>query len=202
MNAQPTTLAAPPGPVTVEQWAAMEMPPFYELVNGRQQGTPQVAVWQDVLLLNFALFLNTYVRRYALGHLAGPTTRLRISALHGRIPDLFLITPEQVPLAGRNVFRGVPPFAVEILSSSMEHIDRADKRDEYAQLGIGQYWFIDFPKRAIEIYELRDLPNGGRAYELTETVKGEGMFRPSLFPGLEIPLAEIWPSEFEIRTDD
>jgi Uma2 family endonuclease len=202
MNAQSTALAAPPGLITVEEWGRMEGPPFYELVNGRLQEIPEVALWQDVLLIKFAMFLSIHVEQRGLGYLAGPTTKLRISALGGRMPDLFLITPEQVPLAGRNVFRGVPPFAIEVLSPSTEHIDRTDKRDEYAGIGIGQYWLIDFRNRAIEIYELRDLHDGGRAYELTETVTGEGMFRPSLFPGLEIPLARVWPTEFENRTDD
>jgi Uma2 family endonuclease len=202
MSAQPTTLAAPPGPITVAQWGAMEGPPFYELVNGYLQEKPEVAVWQDVLLLKFAMFLAVHVEQKGLGHLAGPTTPLRISALAGRMPDLFLIPTDQIQHAGKNVFHGVPSWAAEILSPTTEHIDRTEKRDEYAQVGIGHYWLIDFPNRAIEIYELRDLPEGGRAYELTETVTGEGAFRPSLFPGLEIPLSRVWPTEFENRTDD
>ena len=33
------------------------------------------------------------------------------------------------------------------------------------------------------------------------TAKGDEVFRPTLFPGLEIPLDEVWPVEFEHRTD-
>ena len=61
---------------------------------------------------------------------------------------------------------------------------------------------IDFTNRAIEVYELRDLPDGERAYDLTETVKGDGVFRPSLFPGLEIPLARVWPTKYEKPTEE
>ena len=161
MNAEPTTLAAPPGSITVAQWGAMEGPPFYELVNGRLQEKQQVALWQDILLVNLAYFLVAHVKRHGLGHLAGPTTPVRISALSGRMPDLFLIPTDQVQRAGRNVFHGVPPFAAEVLSPTTEHIDRTEKREEYARLGIGQYWLIDFPNRAIEIYQLRDTPDGG-----------------------------------------
>jgi Uma2 family endonuclease len=207
MNVEQTVLAEPPitaspGLITVEEWGAMEMPPYYELVNGTLQETPEVAFWQDILLVKLSMFLAAHVEQYGLGYVAGPNSRLRISALRGRMPDLFLIRPDQVPLAGRNVFRGVPPFAVEAVSPTTEHIDRTEKRDEYAQLGIGQYWIVDFPNRAIEIYKLRELPDGGRSYELTETVTGEGVFRPSLFPGLEIPLARVWPTAFENRSDD
>ena len=199
MNAEPTTVAAP---ITVEQWGRMEGPPFYELVDGRLREKPEVALWQDILLAALIRFLATYAAENGLGYIAGPTTRLRISARKGRMPDLFLIPKDQVQRAGRNVFHGVPSWVAEILSPTTEHIDRTEKRDEYAQLGIGEYWLIDFPNRAIEIYQLRDQPEGGRAYELTETVRGEGVFRPSLFPGLEIPLSEVWPAEFENPTEE
>jgi len=202
MNAQPTTLAAPPGPITVAQWGAMEGSPFYELVNGYLQEKPEVAAWHDMLLFNLVGALTAHVRRQGLGQLAGSTTPLQVSAFGGRKPDLFLIPPDQYTRVGKNVIHSVPSFVAEILSPTTEHIDRSDKRDEYSHLGIGEYWLIDFPNRAIEIYQLRDLPDGGRSYELTETVTGEGVFRPSLFPGLEVPLAEIWPTEFENRTDN
>jgi Uma2 family endonuclease len=202
MSAQLTTLAAPPGPITVAQWGAMEAPPNYELVNGYLQEKPEVATWHDMMLFHLVGFLVAHVKRQRLGELVGSTTPLQVSAEGGRKPDLFLIPRDQYDLVGKNVFHGVPLWAAEILSPTAEHIDRTEKRDEYAQLGIAHYWLIDFPNRAIEIYELRDFPEGGRAYELTETVTGEGVFQPSLFPGLEIPLAEVWPTEFENRTDD
>lgn len=202
MNMQPTTLAAPPGPITIKQWGEMEGPPFYELVNGRLQERPEMAMWHDFLLFALAAYLASYVKQNNLGQLAGSTTPVRISALTGRKPDILIIPTDQYHLVGKNVFHGVPSFVAEILSPSTEHIDRGDKRDEYAQLGIGEYWIIDFPNRSIEIHRLRDQPDGSRAYELAETVKGEGVFRPSFFPGLEIPLAEVWPTEFENPTEE
>ncbi len=201
MNIETTAFGAPPGPITVAQWGAMEGPPHYELVDGRLREKPEVASWHDMLLFQLIGFLVAHIKRHGLGQLVGSTTPLEISAFHGRKPDLFLIPTDQYHRVGRNVFHGVPPFAAEILSPTTEQVDRTEKRDEYAQLGIGQYWLIDFPNRAIEVYQLRDQPDGGRAYELVETVRGD-VFRPSLFPGLEIPLAEVWPTEFENRTDD
>ena len=89
-----------------------------------------------------------------------------VAALHFRIARAdarpFPCPPDQIHRAGRNVFHGVPPLAIEILSPSTEHIDRTEKRDEYALLGIGQYWLVDFPNRAIEIYRIARL-TGRRA---------------------------------------
>ena len=39
-------------------------------------------------------------------------------------------------------------------------------------------------------------------FALVDSVKGDAVFRPAMFPGLEIPLKEVWPTEFENRTDE
>jgi hypothetical protein len=105
-------------------------------------------------------------------------------------------------LVGKNLFKGIPPLVVEILSPSNEDVDRHDKAREYAGLGVGQYWIIDFPARRLEVHALREHADGERDYELIEVAEGDAVFRPALFPGLEIPLGEVWPAEFEHRTDD
>ncbi len=197
MNIEATPLGALPGPVTVQEWGAMEGPPHYELVNGRLREKPEVASWHDILLFNLVVVLATHFKRHGLGQLAGSTTPLQTSAFSGRKPDLFLIPRDQYGRVGRNVVHGVPPFVAEILSPTTESVDRTEKQDEYARLGVGQYWLIDFPNRTVEVHELRDRPDGTRGYELAETVRGDAVFRPSLFPGLEIPLADVWPTEFE-----
>ena len=71
MNAQQTTLAAPPGSITVEQWGAMEAPPFYELVNGYLQAKPEVSLWHDFLLFDLAALLTLHVKERRLGQLVG-----------------------------------------------------------------------------------------------------------------------------------
>jgi Uma2 family endonuclease len=200
MKVEQTVLAEPP--ISVAEWGAMEGEPFYELVNGYLREKPQVPVWHNILLLDLVSYLVPYVKTHALGEMIGPRTPLRITAYDGRKPDMFLIPTDQYHLVGKNTFRGVPPVVLEIVSPGTEHIDRTEKRAEYAQLGVGQYWIIDSPNRAVEVYQLRDLPEGGRTYELTETARDEGVFRPSFFPGLEIPLGKVWPTEFENRTDD
>ena len=196
MNAEPTVAAAPTGLITVAQWGAMEGPPHYELVDGRLVEKPQVASWHDMLLFRLVVILGAHIQRHELGELVGSTTPLQISAYGGRKPDLFLIPPEQYHLVGKNVFHGVPSFVAEILSPTTEHIDRKQKRDEYGRLGVDEYWLIDFPNRAVEVYRLRE-----GAYELAETVTGE-VFRPAPFPGLEIPLSKVWPAAFENPTEE
>ena len=189
-------------PITAEKWAAIEGPPHYELLDGTLKEKAPVAVWHDILLVHLLRCLANFIEAHSLGELVSSTTPLRISAYRGRKPDIFFIPKSLYSLVGKNLFRGIPPLVIEILSPSNEREDRVEKHREYAELGIGQYWIVDFPNRRIEVHELRPQPNGSRDYELVDSPVGEAVFRPSMFPGLEIPLAKIWPTEFGDRTDE
>jgi Uma2 family endonuclease len=182
--------------MTVQEWALLEGPPHFELVDGELREKPDVAVWHDLFLFRLAFFLTGYVLSRNLGEITGATTKVQISALRGRMPDLVFIPAAQTHLIGQNLFTGVPALAVEILSPSNAQTDRVAKMREYADLGIGQYWIADCPNRRIEIYALSHPNNGQRGYQLIDSVEGDVTFRPALFPGLEIPLGQVWPTAF------
>ena len=188
--------------VTVQQWGEIDGSPRYDLVDGELKERPEVAFWHEFLLMELARIVANYVHEHRIGFIVTSKAKLRISAYSGREPDLFLVPTDQYPLVGKNLFKGVPPLVVEILSPSNEKTDREDKAREYAGLGVGQYWIIDFPARRLEVHALREHADGGRGYELIEVAEGDAVFRPALFSGLEIPLGEVWPAEFEHRTDD
>jgi Uma2 family endonuclease len=57
----------------------------------------------------------------------------------------------------------------------------------YAGSGIPDYRLCDSRIRALEAYRLG--PNG---YELIGIYRVADVFRPELFPGLEIPIDELW----------
>ena len=202
MTKQSQSPVAPEGLVTVQEWAELEGPPHFDLVDGRLVRRPDVALWHELLLVDLIVYLATYVRERRLGRIVSSRARLKISNLGGREPDIFFIPNALLDRIGKNLFTGVPPLVVEILSPSNAREDRGPKKRESAGLGIAWYWIVDFPDRRIEVYELRDQPDGSRDYGLAETVEGDAVFRPALFPGLEIPLGQVWPVEFENRTDE
>jgi Uma2 family endonuclease len=189
-------------PITVQQWGEIDGSPRYDLVDGQLEERPEVAFWHEVLLMELARIVANYVREHRIGMIVTSNAKLRISAFGGREPDLFFIPTDQYHLVGKNLFKGIPPLVVEILSPSNEDVDRHDKAREYAGLGVVQYWIIDFPARRLDVHALRAHADGGRGYELIDVAEGDAIFRPALFPGLEIPLGEVWPVEFEDRIDD
>jgi Uma2 family endonuclease len=156
-----------------------------------------VAWWHDILLFDLAVFLKLYLRQHPLGTLAGATSRVKIASDKGREPDIVFVPKDQYRFVGLNLFTGIPALVIEILSPTSVLIDRVKKYAEYAELGIPEYWIVDFPNRCIEVHRLVARPDGSRGYELADTCRGDAIFRPALFPGLEVPLSELWPTEFE-----
>ncbi len=108
-------------------------------------------------------------------------------------PDVVYVTSEQV---ARLVRRGVeepPTLVIEVLSPSTSKRDRTAKRMLYWRQGVPHYWLADPLAETLEICEQR----GGR-YRGVATLARDAELRPRLFPGLVIPLAEVWPPD-ELR---
>jgi Uma2 family endonuclease len=84
----------------------------------------------------------------------------------------------------------VPPsIVIESLSPGYERHDRDVKRKWYAEFGVPHYWLLDAYERTLELLVLR-----GGAYEVAATARDDGEVRPPSFPGLMIPLAQVWKS--------
>ena len=81
---------------------------------------------------------------------------------------------------------GPPTLVVEILSPSTAGIDRFIKYEKYQRAGVQEYWIVDPQHRIVSVYTLTDgRYGGGVAYS--------GTLCSGVFPGLEVPLSEIFP---------
>jgi Uma2 family endonuclease len=78
-------------------------------------------------------------------------------------------------------------LVVEILSPTTHRTDRVTKAQLYAKHQIPHYWVVDPDQRTLEAYELVI-----DHYDLAASARDAEVFAPSLFPGLSIPLADLW----------
>jgi Uma2 family endonuclease len=124
-------------------------------------------------------------------------THRRGSALDYTLPQQYVRTATSRRLADRllwaglgrlpNMRRDIATIAVEFVSAGRrnERRDYVDKRRDYAEAGITEYWIIDRFRRTLTV--IRYLPKGQR-----ERVVPEGKtYRPALLPGFELPLARL-----------
>lgn len=114
--------------------------------------------------------------------------KVRVNPRRGFMPDV------QVYLAGNPargqhlaLEHGHPDLAVEVISPGSGRHDRLLKRESYARIGVPEYWIIDPEVRLVERLVLRD-----GLYAIAQANGGDETFAPASFPGLEIPLAELW----------
>ena len=82
----------------------------------------------------------------------------------------------------------VPPtLIIESLSPGHEFHDRRIKRKWYAEFGVPNYWLFDPFARSLECLVLE-----GSAYRDDQAGRENDTVRPRLFPGLAIPLSDLW----------
>jgi Uma2 family endonuclease len=76
---------------------------------------------------------------------------------------------------------------VEIFSPSTRRTDVLVKSGVYARFGIPSYWMVDPDLDRIEFYRLEE-----GAYRLKATVSSPEVAEPLEFPGMRIPLKEVF----------
>jgi Uma2 family endonuclease len=77
---------------------------------------------------------------------------------------------------------GAPDLIVEIISPSTAHIDRGEKKKQYAESGVREYWMIDPHKRTAEF-----LINHAGEWE-SMPITSDGIFYSVMIPGFWLRL--------------
>lgn len=171
----------------------------YEIVEGVLATMPP-AYYDGALPLNR---LRRLIERYLDVHeLEGEfTTEVDLIAGQKRVirPDMMFMTPQDHQRQqAANARHGkqslkfgrilVPPTMIlESVSLGHEAHDRETKRLWYAEFGVPNYWIIDGFARNLECLIL-----DGADYRLDQAGRDKEEIRPSMFPGLSIPLGQVW----------
>lgn len=80
-----------------------------------------------------------------------------------------------------------PTLIIESVSEGHERHDRVIKRRWYAERGVPDCWILHTFERSLECLVLE-----GAAYRTDQAGRNDDELRPALFPGLIIPLADLW----------
>ena len=159
----------------------------YEVVDGELFVTPPPREPHQRAAGTLHGYLWPYVHQRRLGRVYMAPLGVVLDDENGVQPDLVYVSRERASIIVERGIEGVPDLAVEVLSPSTRTRDRGIKMRRYAAAGVPHYWIVDPDTRALETYELSE---GG--YELTGVHGPGSLFRPRLFPGLEIPIDSLW----------
>lgn len=159
----------------------------YELLDGVLSRRPICGRDHQATLGNLMSALHRFCRRTKVGtiHL-GPLDVLLSE--HDIIePDIIFVFSDRASIITDRNIQGVPDLLVEVLSPSSIERDTRDKRNIYARCGVKNYWLVDPVARTVTELELIDL-----AYVVAHVTTGADVFRPRLFPGLEVQPTDLW----------
>jgi Uma2 family endonuclease len=158
----------------------------YEIIDGELYVSPFPSASHQNVATQLVSILNHYVRQRSLGLVFTSGLKVVLDEPTGVGPDVVFISQGRLDTLMADGFYGAPDLLVEVLSSKPA-LDTLIKKKKYARSGVPHYWIVDPEKRTLQAYRLE-----GDRYHLMAEVLGEAVFEPSLFPGLAIPLADLW----------
>lgn len=135
-----------------------------------------------------------------LGHwlLVYKETHPQGSALNLSLPERYIRTKDSRRRADRVIWAGLgrlpnwkrelPTIAAEFVSRDKRdrHRDYVEKREEYMEIGIQEYWLFDRFERIMTVYRRS---RSGRVREIV--VREHETYTTPLLPGFELPLAKL-----------
>lgn len=131
--------------------------------------------------------MRHYLGERPIGTMYAAPFGVIFSGISGVQPDLVFVSNEREEIFTDQGARGAPDLVVEILSPSTRSRDRGIKLRQYEAAGVRYYWIVDPRARTIEERVL-----GEDGYGPATIYGVDDVFRPALFPGLEIVVARLW----------
>ncbi|MBI3973603.1 MAG: Uma2 family endonuclease [Chloroflexi bacterium] len=168
-------------------WDAPENGKRYEVIDGELYVTPAPDLIHQTTVGSLHDYIGPFVRQRKLGKLYPAPTGLVLDDENGLQPDLIYVSNGRARIKTRRGLEGAPDLVVEVLSPSTRGRDFGIKLRRYAAAGVPHYWIVDPDSRHLLPYRLTE-----DGYELIGEFGAGTVFQPELFPGLEIPIDELW----------
>lgn len=176
------------GPYTWRDFLALDEDDRRELLDGRLVETEVPTRTHERVVAALIALLGRWSWTHDVGEVLASGYKLRVDERRGVMPDVQLYRRGNLPQGQEEgLERGRPDLVVEVVSPTSRSRDRVQKLNDYAALGVPEYWLIDPEERTLERLVLT-----AGAYTIAEALAGDATFRPAGFEGLEIDLALLW----------
>ena len=164
----------------------------HELLDGEHVVTPSPGTEHQQLVKRVFLALDRHVERHQLGEVLFAPFDIKLSLFTVVVPDLVYFTAERFArVVNEKHATAAPDLVVEVLSPGTRRRDRGRKRAIYEREGVAEYWIVDPVAR--DVVQLRRPATGsGFTMALALTHAGHDIIESPLFPGLRLPLGQIF----------
>ena len=149
----------------------------------------------------FSMLLSTWVYAYNLGRILDSSTGFRLPNGDLLSPDVSYVSRERLKQNPRTYLSVVPELIVEIKSSRDRLRELEEKIALFLDQGVQVGLLIDPDTHTVRAYRSSELSKDAESGEAipqgTILHNGDTLTIPDLFPGWEIPITSLWPSEYE-----
>jgi len=175
--------------VTYEEW--LDMPEVRdateEVVDGHIILMPPAKLKHALIVRNLMWALQSQLDVRAVFVLTGSYGLIiRKSPLTSRDPDIVVIRKDSL-IERDGYIHSAPQLVIEVMSRASRPKERVRLRQDYASLGVPEYWEVWPDQRSVEVLYLET-----GAYR-TCAVLTEGTLKPREFPHVQIDISAIWP---------
>lgn len=162
-----------------------------ELVGGEIIVMSPSGLESDEVAAEIVAQLRNWVRPRKLGRVTASSGGFRLPNESGdvRAPDVSFILASRLPRTTEDYAELVPDLMFEVQSKSDSLAKLRQKIQQFLELGTQVGVLVDPRTRTMEVYRLnaeRKVLNNGDKLQV-----------PELLPGWELPVAEVWPPEFD-----
>jgi len=130
--------------------------------------------------------LGDFVEERDLGRIFGSRVAFRLDDDHGPEPDIAFVRTDRLHLVKRGYVDGPPDLAIEIVSPESMERDYVEKREQYRQAGVPEYWIVDEMQQRVTL--LKRSASG--AYR--EAKPRKGVLHSQALPGFWLRPEWLW----------
>jgi Uma2 family endonuclease len=172
---------------TEEDYFAVPDNARVELVQGRLELLPMPTTsHQRILTFLYGLLLAFVNRHHPNAEVLFASLPVRLGVNLLREPDIPLMLPEHRNRIHEQ-FWEAPDLAIEIISPGNRATDIREKRREYAQAGISEYWIVDPQAKIVTVLKL-----SGKSYKVHGEYERGAIAESVLLKGFQVIVDDVW----------
>jgi len=175
------------GEWTEDDYDRVQQDAFVELVNGCLEFLPMPDLSHQLLVRFLFLRLYQLVESQKSGEVLFAPLPVRLWPARILEPDLFYVSPASLKRTSSGL--AAIDLAVEVVSPGADARERdfVNKREDYAQAGVAEYWIVDPDDRSVRVLVLEN-----STYREHGPFRGDAIAESRLLPGFQINVTELF----------
>ncbi|TAE17956.1 MAG: Uma2 family endonuclease [Bacteroidetes bacterium] len=144
------------------------------------------------ILTRLSAFMEVYAFTNDLGDIYVAPVGVHIEEGTTLEPDILFVAVQRKHIITKDGTKEAPDFVVEVISRANYKKLREQKKTQYAQFGVQEYWEIHPKKQKITIETLTQDADGKPTYEIFSEAKKVGKIQSTVLQGFELDIEKIF----------